>query len=549
MKLSLRWKIFAWALVNLALIGGAVVWFLHAQFQIGIHSLLAGSTGERLDSIARQIAPELVTRPKSEWPAALDEAAGYWRSRGIKVAIIHNSGAVVTGNLESVPNEVVAALDAHNSKMGMPPGGKGPGKRPGGPGGSGNGAGGPPDKPGDRGMGGPARGRSPDEFPFANDPFGPGGPGGPNDRGPGGPNDRSPRDLTDRQPARSATLSPTATFEKFMLVSRSPREYWAGVHLDNVSGPMPFTLVLSSRSIRGGGLFFDYVPWLMLGTAIAVLSVLLWLPMVHTLIGTLRKLTASAERIAAGTFTAPDGTRRGDELGRLQNAHRHMAQRLDGFVTGQKRFLGDTAHELLSPLARLEVALSILEQRAKDGDRNTVDRALGEVRRIASLVHELLAFSKSSLAGQDTPPEPVDLELLVRDILTEENGGLAIEASIPAGSRVLAIPNLLRRAIANVVRNAVRYAGNEGPITISASPSGGTVVLTIRDAGPGVPDDALPRLFDPFFRPDTSRTAVTGGTGLGLAIVKTCAEACGGSVRAENLRPKGFSITITLPAA
>jgi two-component system sensor histidine kinase CpxA len=225
-----------------------------------------------------------------------------------------------------------------------------------------------------------------------------------------------------------------------------------------------------------------------------------------------------------------------------------MARRLDGFVTGQKRFLGDTAHELLSPLARLEVALSILEQRAREGDRATVDRALGEVRRIASLVHELLAFSKSSLAGQDTPPEPVDLEPLVREILTEESGALTTQISIPAGCRVLAIPHLLRRAIGNVIRNAARYAGNDGPVTIAANPSGASVALTIRDSGPGVPDDALPKLFDPFFRPDTSRTAVTGGTGLGLAIVKSCVEACGGSVRAENLRPKGFAIEIALPA-
>jgi two-component system sensor histidine kinase CpxA len=226
-----------------------------------------------------------------------------------------------------------------------------------------------------------------------------------------------------------------------------------------------------------------------------------------------------------------------------------MAQRLDGFVTGQKRFLGDTAHELLSPLARLEVALSILEQRAKNSERNTVDRALGEVFRIASLVHELLAFSKSSLTEKESQPEAVALEPLVHDILTVEAADLATELAIGPDIRVLAIPHLLRRAIGNVIRNAARYAGNDGPVGISATTGNGTVTLTIRDSGPGVPDDAIPKLFDPFFRPDISRTTVTGGTGLGLAIVKSCVEACGGSVRAENLRPRGFAVEITLPSA
>ena len=551
MKLSLRWKIFAWALVNLALIGGAVVWFLHVQFQIGIHSLLAGSTGERLDAIARQLAPELLKRAKSEWPAALEEAAGYWRTRGVKVALVHNSGSIVTGDFTTLPNEVTEALAAHNTKMGVPPGGKGgPRKGPGGPMSEKDG---PPNRQGDRmeppdgsnrDPGGPGRGKPPGDFPFPDDRFGPGPAPGANSS-----NTWEPR-LPPLFPGKAAAITPTTTFEKFMRVSSGPRGYWAGVHLDSPAGPTPYTLVLTSHAIRGGGLFFDYMPWLVLGTGLALMSMLLWLPMVHTLTKTLRKLTGSAERIAAGSFTTPPPeTRRGDELGRLQNAHRHMAQRLDGFVTGQKRFLGDTAHELLSPLARLEVALSILEQRAKDGERNTVDRALGEVRRIASLVHELLAFSKSSLAGQDTPPEPVDLEPLVRDILTEEGGALTVDAAIPADCRVQAIPNLLRRAIGNVIRNAARYAGNDGPVMISATPSGDSVSLTIRDSGPGVPDDALPKLFDPFFRPDTSRTTVTGGTGLGLAIVKSCVEACGGTVKAENLRPRGFAVEITLPAA
>lgn len=546
MKHSLRWKILAWALLNLALIAGAVVWFLQAQFQLGVHSLLAGSTGVRLDAIARQLAPELVKRQRDEWPAALEEAVGYWRSRGVKVALVHNSGAVEAGDIPAIPDEVASALSGHNAKMGAPPGGRGgPPKWRGGPIGD---KGGPPmDGAGDaaNGQAEPPRGMPPGDhfstpkFPEANDG--------------GGFFERSdPTHNALRMPAtdpNQVTITPTTTFEKFMLVSSSPRGYWAGVYLDNSAGPLPYTLLLASDSIRGGGLFFDYVPWLWLGMASVVISLLLWLPLVHILTKTLTNLTASAEQIAAGRFALPPGTRRGDELGRLQNAHRHMAQRLDGFVTGQKRFLGDTAHELLSPLARLEVALSILEQRTKDGDRGTLERALGEVRRIAALVHELLAYSKSALSRQDAPMEGVPLAELVREAVEREAGDVRIEVSVADDLHVMAVPQLLKRAVENVLRNAVRYAAADGPIRIIGMRENDRIVLRVSDVGPGVPADALPNLFDPFFRPDTSRTTATGGTGLGLAIVKTCVEACQGVVDATNLAPRGFAVAMTLVAA
>jgi two-component system sensor histidine kinase CpxA len=553
MKLSLRWKILAWALLNLALIAGTVVWFLHAQFQLGVNSLLAGSTGVRLDAIARQLAPELGKRQRDEWPAALEEAVGYWRSRGVRVALVHNSGAVEAGDIPAIPDEVTSALSGHNAKMGAPPSGRGgrlkwrgPGSdqaaQPQWPAGPAGAPGILPDRPS---PGGPSRAKPPGDFfpafggPGAND-------GVPFDDRNGPTRTVFPVPSTD---ANNAVITPTTTFEKFMLVSSNPRCYWAGVHLDNSKGPLPFTLLLASDSIRGGGLFFDYVPWLWLGTALAVISLLLWLPLVHILTKTLEKLTASAENIAAGCFETPPGTRRGDELGRLQNAHRHMAQRLDGFVTGQKRFLGDTAHELLSPLARLEVALSILEQRAKNGERGTLDRALGEVRRIAALVHELLAFSKSALSRRDAPLETVPLAELVREALERESGEARIEMLVADDLSVMAVPQLLKRAIENVIRNAVRYAAADGPIRISAGRANAWVVLKVSDAGPGVPESALPNLFDPFFRPDSSRTTATGGTGLGLAIVKTCAEACQGKVTAANLSPRGFAVEMTLAAA
>lgn len=342
-----------------------------------------------------------------------------------------------------------------------------------------------------------------------------------------------------------------------MLVAGSPRFYWAGVHLDGaaitakVPAPLPFTLLIASPSLRGGGLFFDYLPWLILGGVLLIGSVLLWLPFVHRLTKVIGGLTMSAEAIARGQFDPPPVSGRRDELGRLQRAHRDMAARLDGFVSGQKRFLGDTAHELLSPLARLEVGLSILEQRVSGGDTKYTERALGEVRQMSALVQDLLSFTKAGMRQPSVQPQPVVLADLAHEALEREtvNSGAGVIVSIPGEIEVMALPPLLSRAIGNGLRNALRYAGGDGPILLTATSSGETVTLTISDQGPGVPDDALPRLFDPFFRPDSSRTQATGGTGLGLAIVKSAVEACGGSVSVRNASPRGLILEMVLPAA
>jgi two-component system sensor histidine kinase CpxA len=119
---------------------------------------------------------------------------------------------------------------------------------------------------------------------------------------------------------------------------------------------------------------------------------------------------------------------------------------------------------------------------------------------------------------------------------------------VPADLIVTANPDLLLRALANLLRNALQHAGSAGPITVRAASEGDEVVITVADSGPGVPEDELPKIFDAFYRLDTSRTRGTGGTGLGLAIVKTCVESCCGSVTASNRIPHGLEMVIRLRA-
>jgi two-component system sensor histidine kinase CpxA len=162
-------------------------------------------------------------------------------------------------------------------------------------------------------------------------------------------------------------------------------------------------------------------------------------------------------------------------------------------------------------------------------------------------VNELLSFSKASLGATHAKLQQVPLRALVDlAIRREVTNGEQVETKIASDLRVEVEPELLTRALANLLRNAIRYAGKAGPITITAEPRDGQVALSVSDCGPGIPEAELQRIFDPFYRLDASRDRETGGVGLGLAIVKTCVEGCQGTVVADNRLPTGLQVTITL---
>jgi two-component system, OmpR family, sensor histidine kinase CpxA len=211
--------------------------------------------------------------------------------------------------------------------------------------------------------------------------------------------------------------------------------------------------------------------------------------------------------------------------------------------------LGDVAHELCSPLAKLRVTLGILDQRAGEEHKDYVARAEEEAAHIAGLVNELLSFSKASLTAAPVQLRPVNVRDTVEKAVRREAQGQAqITLEVPGEMVVTADPELLTRALANLLRNAVSYAGEAGPITVTAQREKDIVHIRVADCGPGVPASDLPRIFDPFYRADASRDRETGGVGLGLAIVKTCIESCGGGVSCRNLEPAGLEVTIRLQA-
>ena len=339
-----------------------------------------------------------------------------------------------------------------------------------------------------------------------------------------------------------------------IMRTASPTQYWmlATGWLDNsmAGAPMRVVLVARSDSIGAGGLIFDPKPWLWLGIGVLVFSLLFWLPLVRGITRTIGRMKSATRQIADGRFDVRLDIRRHDELGALGESIDQMAARIDGLIHGQKRFLGDIAHELCSPLARLQMSLGILEQRATEADASYIRTASEKAEQIAGLVGELLSFSKASFGASSIQLRAVRVRDVTDEAIRREKTEAAeITAHVPDDLYVSAEPDLLIRAIANLLRNSIRHAGTSQPVEIRATRAGDDVTISIADQGPGVPEDELPKIFDAFYRVDSSRTRDTGGTGLGLAIVKTCIDSCSGTVTARNRDPHGLEMQIRLHAA
>ena len=332
-------------------------------------------------------------------------------------------------------------------------------------------------------------------------------------------------------------------------------EYWAGVHIplfprrapDAPAQPIHAVLVWNFPNFWSQPFFFDYKAWLGVIIATILVSVACWLPLIRGLTRAIAQLTAATGRIAEGHFEIQVASKRKDELGRLSDSISRMAHRLSGLVHGQRRFLSDVAHELSSPIARAQLALAILEQRADANQAEYVADVREEVEHMSGLVSELLAFSKSQSIDTSVELKSVNVAETVRRVLDREGSeGVHIEMEIDDKAEVVAQPEYLFRSLANLVRNAIRYASHAGPIKVSATERGNEVTITVVDNGPGLPENELENVFRPFYRPEFARQRETGGSGLGLAIVRSCIEACGGAVTCRNRSPRGLEVAIRL---
>lgn len=509
LRLPLYLQLLSWFFLNLLLLGLAA-WILAVTvYGVTWDTLLKGPAGEHLRHQASQLVNELNESERADWNGILQSKFDF---QGIETALLRPSGEYVAGAVFALPSKVAEKLkglriireDRPPPRLGHPP---------------------------------------PEEFPPA--------------RSPGESRRERPREnqLDGRYPMEEP-LPGREPWRRnppgFLVRDGKPVRYWIGmvIHLRDFESPRPrpYVLVLASNSLAGGGLIFNFTPLWVVGGAV-LFSALFWIPFVVRITRTIAAMNRAAERIADGGFDVQLGTRWGDEMDTLAGTINHLAAQLRRFVTGQKRFLGDVAHELCSPLARMEMALGVLEQRADARQKEYVNDVRDEVRVMSGLVNELLDFSKAGLAEKSRTPVPVDLSALVPAlVLRETAGGDQVETTLPEGVWVMGHGDLITRALGNVLRNAIRYASAFGPIDVSMESAGDHVTVWVRDQGPGVAPEALAKLGEPFFRPDTARTREEGGFGLGLAIVKSCVAGCGGTIEIQNRIPRGLEVGLRFRA-
>jgi len=265
----------------------------------------------------------------------------------------------------------------------------------------------------------------------------------------------------------------------------------------------------------------------------------------------LRALEKAVACFGQGDFTARARSTRGDELGQLARAFDHMAERIETLLAAERRLLLDISHELRSPLARLNVAVELA--RSGEDREAALNRIQKEADRLNELVGQLLQVTR--VEGDPRLLRTVEVRLddmvaeLVHDssIEAEARGSkLTLETAQPVW--VDGDPELLRRAVENVIRNAIRFAPPGTAVEVSVSHNNAKCVVSVRDYGPGVPEEALPRIFDAFYRVETDRNRMSGGVGLGLSIARRAVVLHHGELCARNMHP-GLMVSMELPVA
>lgn len=516
-------KVSLWLLLNLCLLAAIGIGMLLLTGTRG-DTILNGPAGRRLHALTDVIVAELRAGGASEWESVLKRHA---TSLGVDIALFRMGGQRIAGSAFALPSDLKDFLAA--GPLGLPP----------------------RSSEGDRGMRGPRL-----QPPLASNPEarfeGPPPPltsGIVDHRLEGAsrpPVGEESFRLGDKRPPPG--LQGGLPTPRFLRHTSDPSTWWVIMPVPRIVAGPGTCLVVRLPSLLSLARLLDLHIGLMITLAAVVLSVVFWLPLVRSITRSLGQLTRATEHFAQGRFDLRVDESRRDEIGRLGRAVNRMAGQLDHLVTGQQRFLGDVAHELNSPLGRMQVAVSILEERVPEELRPAVADVREEVQLMATLVHELLDYSREQWQARAAVLSAVDLGGVCLSMLDREDPLGRVTLNMPEGLCVRAEPVLLGRALGNLVRNALRYAGHAGPVTIGARRVGAEVEIAVEDEGPGVIPSMLPHLGEPFFRGEFARTRESGGAGLGLAIVVRCARACEGSVQFANRSPKGFVATLRLAA-
>jgi heavy metal sensor kinase len=268
------------------------------------------------------------------------------------------------------------------------------------------------------------------------------------------------------------------------------------------------------------------------------------------------EMTRTARRI-----TAEDLRRRvehrgsDDELDRLAETLNDMLARLEDAFTQTRRFAADAAHELRTPLTVLKGGIEVALRAARSPEeyRDVLVSSLEEVERLIRLAEDLLLLSRS-IAGPGAPRVPVELEPLLLEVFDVgvrlgRSAGVSVRIDDAGPATVRGDAMALRRAVLNLMENAVKYTAPGGKVELSLLSGDHVATITVADTGVGIDPAEAARIFEPFVRLDAARGRETGGSGLGLAIARSIVIAHGGTLTVDSRPGAGSRFTISLPLA
>jgi len=276
---------------------------------------------------------------------------------------------------------------------------------------------------------------------------------------------------------------------------------------------------------------------------LAAAAVMLAFVVVRFVFRPLELATSAMQRVASGDLShrVPEGGAVAD----VADTFNSMAGRVEGLVQGQRDLMAAVSHELRTPLTRMRLQLEMLPDSPDPAPR--IDALTRDVAEVDALVGELLESARLHQGVLALEYSEVDLAALVRSSLDRAAlGERTVNTDVDA-IFVIADERRLRRCVDNLLSNVVRYTPEDCTVRVSAGQADGLTHIEVADSGPGVDAADLPRLFDPFFRAEGSRSKATGGLGIGLMLVRQIAEAHGGTARATQARKGGLAVRLSLP--
>jgi two-component system sensor histidine kinase CpxA len=290
----------------------------------------------------------------------------------------------------------------------------------------------------------------------------------------------------------------------------------------------------------------NYLPYYLPIVFVFVLGIYV---LAHYIGRPLRQLRETVMRFGSGDLEARTGLRRRDEFGDVARSFDEMAERIQTLLTAERQLLQDISHELRSPLARRSVAVELARTSADRGA--ALDRIKKEAQRISLLVGELIEMTRAEGDPAERKSAAVDLKELLEELLDDllieaDEKGIQLERDLQGPIVMQADAELLRRAIENVLRNAIRYSPAEEQVRVRLLREGDEALVIVRDFGPGVPEEMREKIFRPFFRVEDDRARRSGGVGLGLAIAQRAVHLHHGRISARNA-DMGLEVTIRVP--